>query len=58
MELQVQSIYEEVQLLSSHNPKLVCLQETFLKDTNQLNIKNYQHYNYINKDGNRASRKI
>ena len=35
--------YEVLQhLLTSYNPKLVFLQETFLKDPNQLNFKNYQ----------------
>ena len=33
----------------------MCLQKTFLKNTNQLNIKSYQQYIYINKAVNRAS---
>ena len=33
-------------------------QDTFLQDTNQLIIKNYQQYSYLNKDGNRASGKV
>ena len=38
------------------NPKVVCLQETFLKDKNQLNIKYFfQSYNHLYKDGHRAS---
>ena len=40
--------YEELQqLLTIYNLKLVCFQETFLKDTNQLNIKNYRQFSHI-----------
>ena len=34
---------------------MVCLQETFCKETNPINFKHYQLYNHIKKDGNRAS---
>ena len=43
-------------LLKRYNPKIVCLQETFLKDINHLQIKNFQSYHYIHKDGQRPSR--
>ena len=36
----IQANYEELLLLlNKYNPKVVCLQETFLKDKNQLNIR-------------------
>ena len=48
--------YEELLLLlNKSNPKVVCLEETFLKDKNQLNIKYFQSYNHLYKDGDRAS---
>ena len=48
--------YEELQhLWTSYNPKIVCLQETFLKESNTIKFKNYQLYNHFKKDGNRAS---
>ena len=48
--------YEELLLLlKKYNPKVVCLQETFLKDKNQLNIKHFQSYNHLYKNGQRAS---
>ena len=52
----IKANYEELLLLlTKYNPKVICLQETFLKDINQLNIKNYYTYNHIHKDGHRAS---
>ena len=42
-------------LLNKYNPKVVCLQETFLKDKNQLNIKHFQLYSHLYKDGYRTS---
>ena len=52
----IRANYEELQLLlNKYNPKVVCLQETFLKDKNQLNIKHFQLYNHLYKDGHRAS---
>ena len=41
-------------LMTSHNANLACFKETFLKDTNQLNIKNYQQYSRINKDEHKS----
>ena len=35
----IRANYEELLLpLNKYNPKVICLQETFLKDKNQLNI--------------------
>ena len=51
----IRANYEELPLLlNKYNPKVVCLQETFLKDKNQLNIKLFQSYNHLYKDGHRA----
>ena len=36
-------------------PALLCLQETFLKQNDNINIKNYEQYNYTHDTGNRAS---
>ena len=48
--------YEKLLLiLNKSNPKVVCLQETFLKDNNQLNIKHFQPCNHLFKDGYRVS---
>ena len=52
----VKANYEELLLLlNEYNPKVVCLQETFLKDKNQLNIKHSQSYDHLYTDGHRAS---
>ena len=52
----IRTNYKELLLLlNKFNPKVVCLQETFLKDKNQLNIKHFQSYNHLYKDGLRAS---
>ena len=52
----IRANYKELLLfLNEYNPKVVCLQETFLKDKNQLNIKHFQSYNHLYKDGHRAS---
>ena len=52
----IRANYEELLLfLNKYNPKVVCLQETFLKNKNQLNIKQFQSYNHQYKDGHRAS---
>ena len=32
-------------LISTHNPIAICLQETYLKDTDKINFKNYTLYN-------------
>ena len=50
------AIYEDLQLLQEkYNPKVVCLQETFIKENNQINLNNYRAYNHLHKDGLRAS---
>ena len=47
----IRANYEELLLLlNKYNPKVVCLQETFLKDKNQLKVKHLQSYNHRNKD--------
>ena len=52
----IRANYEELLLvLNKYNPKVVSLQETFLKDKNQLNIKYFQSYNNLYKDGHRVS---
>ena len=48
----IRANYKELLLLlNKYNPKVECLQETFLKDKNQLNIKHFQSYNHLYKDG-------
>ena len=52
----IRANYEELQHhLTSHNPKIVCFQETFLKESNTIKFKNYALYNHFKKDENRAS---
>ena len=41
--------------MTSHNPKIVCLQETFQKESNTIKFKNNTLYNHFKKDGNGAS---
>lgn len=47
---------ELILLISNQLPDVVCLQETFLKENDTLNIKNYSLYNYINKQTEKNSR--
>ena len=42
-------------LLSLFNPKICCLQETFLTPNDNLEVRNYSSYHYINNDCQRAS---
>ena len=42
-------------LLSLLNPSVFCLQETFLKPDDQLNIRDFNTYNYIYSEGQRPS---
>ena len=52
----IRANYEELLLLlNKYNPKVVCLQETFLKHKNPLNIKHFQSYNHLYKDGQTTS---
>ena len=45
---------EIILLLTKYTPSVVCLQETFLKDTDDISFKGHTLYNYINTDTNRA----
>ena len=42
-------------LLSLLSPSVVCLQKTFLKTDDQLNIRDFNTYNYIYSEGQRPS---
>ena len=42
-------------LLTGLCPSIICLQETFLKPTDNLNIRGYTLYNHIHQAGDRAS---
>ena len=42
-------------LLTGLCPSIVCLQETFLKPTDNINIRGYTLYNHIHQAGDRAS---
>ena len=42
-------------LLTGLCPSIICLQETFLKPTDDLNIRGYTLYNHIHQAGDRAS---
>ena len=46
---------ELLQLITDLNPAVICLQETFLKHNNKINIGEYQQFNYIKDTGLRAS---
>jgi exonuclease III len=49
------SNYDEVHLLlQEYNPVAVCLQETFLKESDTISIKNYNMYNTFSANGDRA----
>ena len=55
----IRANYEELQLLlEKYNPKVVCLQETFIKENNQINVNNYQAYNQLHKDGDMSPESI
>ena len=41
-------------LIQNHNPVAICLQETHLKNTDKINIKNFTMYNHY-AQGDRAS---
>ena len=52
----MKSNYNEIfLLLSLLCPSVFCLQETFLKTDDQLNIRDFITYNYINSEGQRPS---
>ena len=46
---------ELLQLITDLNPAVICLQETFLKHNNKINIREYQQFNYIKDTGLQAS---
>ena len=42
-------------LLTGLCPSIICLQETFLKPSDNLSIRGYTMYNHIHQSGDRAS---
>ena len=42
-------------LLTGLCPSIICLQETFLKPNDNLNIRGYTMYNHIHQSGDKAS---
>ena len=42
-------------LLIEINLTIICLQETFLKENDKINIKNFESHNYMHNTGLRAS---
>ena len=51
----IKANYDEVLLLmSKYNPSVFCLQETFLKTSDNMTFKNYSMYNHIHENSNRA----
>ena len=48
-------IHSILLLLTGLCPSFICLQETFLKPSDNLNIRDYILYNHINQAGDRAS---
>ena len=52
----IKANYNEILLLlSKFNPSLVCLSETFLKESDKISFKNYSMYNHIDKNQSKAS---
>ena len=48
--------YNEILLfLSKFNPSLLCLSETFLKESDKISFKNYSMYNFIDNNQIKAS---
>ena len=53
---EIRTNYEELQhFLTSHNPKIVFHQKTFLKESNTMKFKRYQLYNNFKKGANRVT---
>ena len=51
--------YDELPLLIAElNPTAICLQETFQKHSDKLNIKTFEQYDYIHDTGKRASGRV
>ena len=42
-------------MLTGPCPSIICLKETFLKPSDNLDIRGYTMYNHIHKSGDRAS---
>ena len=42
-------------LIAKLTPTVICLQETFQKRSDKLNLKTFEQYNYVNDTGQRAS---
>ena len=52
----LKSNYNEILLLLSLlNPSIFCLQETFIKTNDNIDIKGFKSYNYIHSEGQRPS---
>lgn len=49
------NLNELLLLLTQESPTIICLQETFLKQEDNINIKNYQIFSHIHDTGHRAS---
>ena len=48
--------YNEILILMSlFSPSVICLQETFLKQSDNISFRDYNMFNYICPDGQRAS---
>ena len=48
--------YNEILILMSlFSPSVICLQETFLKQSDNINFRDFNIFNYICPDGQRAS---
>ena len=48
--------YNEILILMSlFSPSVICLQETFLKQSDNVNFRDFNMFNYICPDGQRAS---
>ena len=49
------NINELLLLITQECPSIICLQETFLKHCDNINIRNYEMLNYTHDSGGRAS---
>ena len=45
---------EELILMSLFSPSVICLQETFLKESDNVSFRDFNMFNYICPDGQRA----
>lgn len=44
--------FNEIQLVITYNPTILCLKETHLKENDTLDLKHYMSYNHKNKQAN------